>query len=98
MPVVLTAVAFTAAARRMADEARRRGLVVPGFRSPPRLAGVPRSLRRVPGGAPVVAVQRRGRDGADVLADMVDGLIVANGLHGDAAAELRQALMENLAS
>ena len=87
-----TAYGFSAAARLLADETRRRGLVVPGFRSPPRLAGVPRSLRRVPGAAPVVAVRRRGRAGADVLADMIEGVVVANGLTGEAADRLRDAL------
>jgi hypothetical protein len=85
----VTVVEFSAAARRLADETRRRGLVVPGFRSPPRLAGVSRSLRRVPDGAPVIAVQRRGRRGTDVVGDMIDGVVVANNLTGPAADQLR---------
>jgi hypothetical protein len=84
-----SAFGFSAAAQRLADETRRHGLVVPGFRSPPRLAGVARSLRRVPGGAPVVAVQRRGRPSADVIGDMIDGIVVANRLQGEAAAQVR---------
>ena len=41
---------FAHAVRALAIEARRAGFVVPGFRSPPRLAGVDRSLRRRSGG------------------------------------------------
>jgi hypothetical protein len=85
----VTVIEFSAAARRLADETRRRGLVVPGFRSPPRLVGVRRSLRRSRDGAPVVAVQRRGRPGADVVLDMIDGIVVANNLTGAAATQLR---------
>jgi hypothetical protein len=90
-----TAVGFGAAARRLADEARRCGLLVPGFRSPPRLPGVPRSLRRVEGRAAVVAVARRGRTGAEIVADMVDGIVVANGLSGAEAARVRAALLSS---
>src|SRR5690349_17987293 len=52
--------AFAHAARTLAMEARRRGLVAPGFRSPPRLVGVDRSIRRHPSGA-AVAVRVRNR-------------------------------------
>lgn len=69
---------FAAAARAIADEARRAGLVVPGFRTPPRLHGVDRSLRRRPGGAPAVAVRVLGRPLETVVADMVEGVLVAN--------------------
>jgi hypothetical protein len=90
----VTVLGFSAAARRLADEARRRGLVVPGFRSPPRLAGAVRSLRRVPGDVPIVAVRRRGRQGDDIVGDMVDGVVLANGLSGAEAARVRAALLE----
>ena len=46
-----TTVDFAAAARALAREARRRQLVGPGFRCPPRLVGVDRSIRRRAGGA-----------------------------------------------
>jgi len=85
----VTVIGFSAAARCLADETRRRGLVVPGFRSPPRLAGVARSVRRVPGGPPVVAVRRRGRTSGDVIGDMIEGIVVANGLAGTDADRLR---------
>lgn len=70
---------FATAAKAIADEARAAGLVVPGFRSPPRLAGVDRSLRRRPGGgAPAVAVRVAGRPMDTVVADMVEGVLIAN--------------------
>jgi hypothetical protein len=88
----VTAFGFSAAARRLADEARRRGLVVPGFRSPPRLPGAPRTLRRFRDGAAVVAVQRRGRAPHDVVTDMIEGVVVANHLRGPHADHLRREL------
>jgi hypothetical protein len=93
-----TAVGFSLAARQLAAEARRRNLVVPGFSSPPRLAGARRSLRRLAAGPPIVAVRRRGRAPSAVLADMIDGVVVANALTGEQAqavrAELKAALAE----
>ena len=64
--------------------ARALGLTVPGFRSPPRLVGVQRSIKRWPGGA-TVAVVVRDRPWAAVQADLVEGIVAANGLHGPAA-------------
>lgn len=93
-----TGVGFSVAARRLADEARRRGLVVPGFRSPPRLAGARRTLRRHPDAAPLVSVERRGRLADEVVADMVDGVVAANGLTGAAADDLRKELHAAVAS
>lgn len=71
---------FAVAAKAISDEARAAGLLVPGFRSPPRLTGVDRSLRRRPGAAPAVAVRVNGRPIEIVVADMVEGVLVANGL------------------
>jgi hypothetical protein len=86
-----TTLGFAAAARALGEEARRRGLVAPGFRSPPRIAGAARSLRRRDDGA-VVAVALRGRPLSAVLADMVDGVVAANRLGGDDAKDVRDAL------
>ena len=71
--------------RIVAGEARRRGLTGPSFRSPPRLHGVTRSVRRYPNGQWLVSVRCRGRPLADVAADMVDGVLAANDLQGAAA-------------
>jgi hypothetical protein len=87
-------VRFAGAARAINGAAQGLGLVAPGFVSPPRLAGVDRSLRRRPGAAPpAVAVRRRGRPESVVVADMVEGVIVANGLTGAAAERARIRLL-----
>jgi hypothetical protein len=83
---------FAELARRIGAAARAAGLVVPAFRTPPRRAGFARTIRRLPGG-PVVAVRLRSRPTIDVVADMVEGVVVANGLSGDAAHRLRETLV-----
>jgi hypothetical protein len=84
---------FAGAARRLAAEARRRGLTVPGFRSPPRLPGVDRSIRRRPDGAVVVAVRVHGRSLDAVVTDMVEGVLVANQLAGAEGSQRRRELL-----
>jgi hypothetical protein len=88
-----TSVDFARAARVLSREARARRLVVPGFRCPPRVVGVHRTLRRQPNGA-VVAVQIRGRPWFVVVGDMIEGVIVANRLQPPAADRLRAELWE----
>jgi hypothetical protein len=85
-------VRFAEAVRALGLEARRNGLRMPGFRSPPRLNGVDRSLRRRSDGGATVAVVVRGRPWAAVMADMVEGVLVANGLSGAAADRVRAKL------
>ena len=87
-----SALDFAQVARLLAREARRRGLVAPGYRSPPRIVGVDRSLRRLPGGGAVVAVQMKGRPWPAVLGDMIEGVVVANGLQSPHADRLRNDL------
>ena len=84
---------FAAAARRLAAASRARGLVVPGFRSPPRVPGVSRTIRRRSEGPAVVAVDVRGRPFPAVAADMVEGVLVANRLEGAEAERHRAALL-----
>jgi hypothetical protein len=93
--VEVPAVRFAELARRLTGTARAAGLVVPAFRSPPRRVGAVRSIRRLPGGA-VVAVRLRGRSLADVATDMVDGVLVTNGLAGESAARMRAELLAAL--
>jgi hypothetical protein len=90
-----TTVQFAGAARALARAARERGLLSPTFRSPPRVVGVDRSLRRS-GEHAVVAVRLRGRPWVAVAADMVEGVIVANRLEGPAALRVRGALWSAL--
>ena len=65
----------------LAQHAAEMGLVVPGFRSPPRTVGVNRTLRRSPGGeGGVVAVRLADRPFTAVIGDMIEGVIVVNRL------------------
>lgn len=86
------AIPFSALARLLASEARRHQLLVPSFCAPPRTPGVDRAIRRLAGGGVMVSVRVRGRTFDDVLDDMVEGVIVANGLSGQAADGWRLAL------
>jgi hypothetical protein len=79
---------FASAARTLTREARRRGLVGPSFRCPPRLVGVDRSIRRRGDGA-IVSVRLRGRPWVAVLSDMIEGVIAANDLVAPRADRLR---------
>ena len=87
-----TSLRFAAAARALGHAARRRGLVVPGFRSPPRLPEVDRSLRRRPDGHAMIAIRLRGRPWMAVISDMVEGVVAANALTGAEADGARRAL------
>ena len=71
---------FAETVRAVVTAARRRGLRPPVFRSPPRLDGVDRTIRRQPDGAVVIAVRTVGRPLAAVQADVVEGVVVANEL------------------
>ncbi|HTL86704.1 MAG TPA: hypothetical protein VL856_16080 [Acidimicrobiia bacterium] len=84
---------FVDVARRLAAASRAAGLVAPVFRTPPRRPGVPRSIRRLPGG-PVVSVRVKARPFDDVVVDMVEGILVANRLAGDGALRVRTALLD----
>lgn len=84
---------FARAARVLAAEARQLGLTAPGFRAPPRLPTADRTIRRAAWGA-VVSVRLRGRTIEAVVADMIEGVLVANRLEGDAARRTRVVLAE----
>lgn len=90
-----TSLRFAAAARALGRGARRSELVVPGFRSPPRLAEVDRSLRRR-GDTATVAIRLRGRPWMAVVSDMVEGVIATNRLEGPAADQARSQLWSSL--
>ena len=83
---------FAGTARRLAAAARARGLVTPGFRTPPRQAGCHRTIRRYPDGSALVAVRVKGRLWDDVVDDLIAGVLMVNDLHGALAAEVRHAL------
>jgi hypothetical protein len=92
-------VEFAHAARGLTRAAAARGLVGPSFRCPPRLVGIDRSIRRrSPGGDAVVSIRVKGRPREAVLADMIEGVIVANGLVAPAADRARNELWEVMAA
>jgi len=93
MPAAAAAstVEFASAARTLTVEARRRGLVGPSYRCPPRLVGVDRSIRRRGEGS-IVSVRLRDRPWPAVLADMIEGVVVANQLTPPMADRLRAEL------
>lgn len=74
----MTVEEFARTARALAHATRSLGLVVPAFRSPPRVAGAARTLRRYPEG--VVISVRLDRPADTVAADLIDGVIAANGI------------------
>jgi hypothetical protein len=82
---------FARAVQALAQATRALGLLVPGFRSPPRLVGVQRSIKRWPGGA-TVAVVVRGRPWPAVQADLVEGIVAANDLRSPASDRVRAEL------
>ena len=79
-PLAASTIEFAAAARRLAERCRARGLITPSFRSPPALATASRTIRRRADGSAIVAVRVRGRPLAAVVRDMVDGVAIVNGL------------------
>jgi len=88
-------VEFAHAARTLTRAASRRSLVAPSFRCPPRLVGVDRTIRRrfaQHGSDPVVSVRVKGRPREAVLADMIEGVVVSNGLTPPDADRLRNEL------
>ena len=85
---------FAEAGRRLAAAATVMELHVPAFRTPPRVAGLDRTIRRGPGGSVLVSVRGRGRAWPAVLADMIEGVVHANGLGPSDAARVRNELWE----
>ena len=82
---------FAHAVRTISESARLLGLEVPMFRSPPRRAGAVRTVRRTRRGA-TVSVVVANRPWPNVLADLVDGVVVVNRLEGGPAIRCRTAL------
>lgn len=88
---------FTAAARALSMAVQGEGLVVPGFRCPPRVIGVDRTIRRGPDGTGgVVAVRIAGRPFTAAVADMIEGVIVINRLTPPEADAVRSSLWRTM--
>jgi len=87
---------FARTVQALGVAARALELEVPGFRSPPRLVGVQRSIKRAATGT-TVAVVVRGRPWAAVQADLVEGIVAANDLSLPAADRARAELWAAIA-
>ncbi|MEY3805230.1 MAG: hypothetical protein RIR69_42 [Actinomycetota bacterium] len=88
---------FTAAARVLAQRAAELDLVVPGFRSPPRIVGVNRSIRRARDGrGGVVAVRIADRPFTAAVGDMIEGVLCINGLDPAEADRVRTQLWRTM--
>lgn len=85
---------FATTVRTLAGAARSRGLAVPGFRTPPRIPGAERTVRRSVDGDSTVAVVVKGRPYQAVVADLIEGIIIANDLDGAEATRVRTRLWE----
>jgi hypothetical protein len=85
---------FSATCRALALAARELGLDAPSFRSPPGVADATRTLRRRGAGPAVVAVAIHERPAAAVIADLIEGVVVANRLAPKDAVRARSALWE----
>lgn len=85
---------FAGTVRTLSAAARARGLIVPSFRSPPKVPGVERTVRRRADGSATVSVVVRGRPSEAVVADLIEGIIVANDLPGGEATRVRTQLWE----
>jgi hypothetical protein len=96
-PPAATTVQFAAAARALAAAARRFGLAAPSFRTPPRLVGLDRTVRRHAHGG-IVSVRLRGRPWAAVVADMIDGVVAVNRLDVRRANRVRADLWHTVAA
>jgi hypothetical protein len=91
----MRSIEFAEAVRRLSGEARRAGYVAPSVQAKPRGTQT-RTIRRRNDGTATVTVVLRGRPRPAVLADLVDGVIVANHLSGTDAASLRDVLWSAL--
>lgn len=88
---------FTEAARVLAMRTADLGLAAPGFRSPPRVVGVDRTVRRSKEGTGgIVAVRISDRPLTAVIGDMIEGVIVINRLTPPDADRVRTLLWRSM--
>ncbi|MCB1272585.1 MAG: hypothetical protein KDB31_14260 [Microthrixaceae bacterium] len=86
-----SATEFSETVRNVVSLARKGGLEVPVFRSPPRHPGVDRTIRWRNGRPPVVAIARGERPLAAVQADAIEAIVVVNRLDERRAGRFRHA-------
>jgi hypothetical protein len=94
MVVESPSVRFVEIARQVSSQARSLELIAPVFRSPPRIVGVSRTVRRRPDGQAVVAVLFKSRPWPAVVADLIEGVLVVNDLAGASASRMRDDLWQ----
>jgi hypothetical protein len=87
---------FAATARILTEAARRSGNCAPTFRSPPRVKGRMRTIRRHANGGATVSLVLRDRPWSAVVADMIEGFVVVNDVDPVAAERLRDLLWASL--
>ena len=88
----MTSARFALLVAALGEVARECGLRVPGFRSPPRRPGCTRVVRWQPGGEAIVAVAIADRSEAEIVTDMIEGVVVANALSDGGAVGVRTLL------
>ncbi|MDP7066510.1 MAG: hypothetical protein QF637_02690 [Acidimicrobiales bacterium] len=84
-------VRFSMVAKTIGRLGAQVGFTVPGFRSPPRSGEIDRTLRK-DGSGSIVAVRIKDRQFEAVVADMIEGVVVCNGLSAERSSELRNLL------
>ena len=80
---------FRELVRSITAECKANSLLVPSFRTPPRAHDRKRTIRRYRDGSTLISVRIYQRPVEAVKADMVEGVILANGLSGEAAGNVR---------
>lgn len=90
----MTNLDFADRVRAISAAARRHGLAVPGFRSPPRDRTKDRTIRRLADGSHIVAITIVDRSDQAVTKDIIEGVVAANGLTGDAVVDFWQQCSE----
>ena len=83
---------FAATARILTEAARRSGHRAPTFRSPPRVKGRMRTIRRHADGGATVSLVLRDRPWSAVVGDMIEGFVVVNDVDPVGAERLRDLL------
>ena len=92
-------VRFAATAHTLAEPGPRRGLGGPGLPQPTPVGGrPPHGAPASPAGQATVAVLLRDRPWEAVLADMIEGMVVANALRGPEADHCRDTLWRAVAA
>ena len=83
---------FAAVVKQLGRVAAAAGLRMPGFVSPPRTRSATRTIKWLTGDRALVAVRRSDRAAAEVVDDMIDGVVAANRLSGSEAQDAARKL------